>query len=748
MADKELRLRVGASIDASVATVFRSVVDAAKRAQTQVSQAQAQGNRQRVTANKNAAKETEKVFNSEATAAKKMADMMAKDVAKSAKERVKLEKEAMREIERDLLRHNRERARQAKDEAREEARLMKETARAQAKDARQRSKTGEFMGIQYNRHPIKNDALLLRGASAAYHAGSRFVGDAMHGMGVDTSLQGQLSGAVHREKLAAQISTGAYIKGHGDYQGPEGSNVQVDPKAIEKKAMDVANATGNTTENILEGVDKFVQATGDLKTIQDSMEDIGRVAKANGTDFEEMAMVAKDISLSMGDVKDKGPAIAAVMRTIAGQGHMGSVTMREQGKNMATLAAQANFFKIDPRYAKTLEGVGVNQDTTQRIAMLGAMQQLSRSLGGRATGKMASQGAMAFVRDLTSANEIKRMKAAGISTTNADNTARDPMQMILEVFRVASKGGTATGNLDMAVIKNLLPNKQSQAFAQAMSQGYNAAYNNTGGTNKERHAAAEQAIVKQFESFLTVTQGADEIAQKFATHLATADSQANIMNNRFGEAADALKTSLLPAIPPLTAALVAATGAATSFFDVLTGNGADKDRKIGFGASEGGQQAQITAQRALNGEVVSDKEIKAAEEAQVELDKQVAAKQKAVDSDHTGLAVAAVTAAGILLPFLDQVIGRAAGEGGAGAADPMVAAMNDNKEAQKVELIKMKAQQEKTTLTLENLHQKMATALSSTVLKVLITGDETKGGASPHTDGVTGGDSDLTSHEP
>src|SRR5262249_8421486 len=152
----------------------------------------------------------------------------------------------------------------------------------------------------------KNDSLLLRGAGAAMHAGKRLAGDIMHGVGIDTTLQGQLHGSVEREKIAAAISTGAYIPGQHGYKGPAGSAKHIDPKEIEKEAATVANATGNTTEDILEGMDKFVMMTGDLKTIKDSMGDIGTIAKANGTPFEEMAMIAKDISVAMGDTEDKG----------------------------------------------------------------------------------------------------------------------------------------------------------------------------------------------------------------------------------------------------------------------------------------------------------------------------------------------------------------------------------------------------------------------------------------------------------
>lgn len=562
MADRQLRLLVGAAIDASFGQVMQSVVEAAKRARRQIAAEMTAGAKDGAKAQKVAAQETVAAIGTTAVAAKsakEQADAMAADVLRKAKsnarEKVAIEKSAMAETESDLRRHNAKRIAAAREAAKEEEKAN-------------RSK-GSPQGLS------RGGALLMRAGGAAIGMGTRMVGSVMQGMGVDTTLQGQLHSASSRQSLAIDVSSQGYI---GSGKGPTGSGTYVDPNEIMNQARSVGNETGTDTKDVLEGMERFVKMTGDLKTARDSMSEIGKIAKANGADMGDMMEAAANISISMGEIPDKGKHLGEIMRTIAGQGHLGAVTIKDMAASMGRLTAQANFFKLDPMSAATLTNAGVTDPTGQRIAVMGAMTQWARAKGGRVTARQATQSSMAFIRDMSSASQVKRMAGQGINVyADAGHTqVRDPLQMFLEV----TKKARVNGGLNRDVLNNVFGKQQSRAVADAMAQDYNAAYKKaaeSGITDETmRHQKAMESLTETFQNYLRVTQSGQEVTMKFNAAMAKTESQANIMNNQLGKAADELLHALLPAVQALTPALVSASQGFADWFANITGS---KDKK-------------------------------------------------------------------------------------------------------------------------------------------------------------------------
>lgn len=554
MADRELRLRVGAAIDASFGQVMASVVEAAKRARRQIAAEMSAGAKEGAKAQVTAAATSKAAIASTTTAvktAKQQADAMAADVLRKAKsnarEKVAIEKAAMVEVERDLRQHNARKVAAAREAAKEEANAAK--AKGSPRDL------------------SRGGAMLMRAGGAALGMGARMVGSALSGMGVDTSMVSQLKGANSRQTLATQISASGWIPTKG--VGPAGSDKYVDPNALMSDARATANATGTDTGEVLEGVHKFTAMTGDLQTARDSMMEIGKIAKANGADFSEMMEASSNIAIAMGDIPDKGKHLAAIMRTIAGQGQLGAVEIKDMATQMGKLTAQANFFKIDPMSAATLAKSGVTDGAGQRIAVMGAMAQWARAKGGRITSQQATQASMAFMRDAASPTEVKRMAAQGINVyaDKGHTTVRDPLQLFLEVAKKAQ----VSGGLNRDVINKVFPNQQSRAVGNAMTMDYNAAYAEAakkGETDEtKRHQFAMESLTEKFQGYLKVTQSNEEVATKFGIAMQTAESQTKILNNQLGKAAEELSTALLPAVMALTPVFVAL---ATSGADALS----------------------------------------------------------------------------------------------------------------------------------------------------------------------------------
>lgn len=583
MADRELRLRVGAALDASFNTVMATIVESAKRARRQIATELAAGAKEGARAQVSAGKEASTAITNVAKTAKQQADAMAKDVLRTAKanvrDRVALEKAGLAEVERDLKAHNRARAALAKENTKNE------DANKSKGSPRDLSRGG---------------ALLMRMGGAALGMGARMVGSAFGAMGVDTSLQGQMHGSIHREKMAVDIASQGYI---GSGKGPKGSQSYTDPNAIMDQAKAVGNATGTETKDVLEGLDKFVKMTGDLETARNSMAEIGKIAKANGADMGDMMEAAANVSIAMGDMENKGPALGALMRTIAGQGHLGAVAIKDMASQMGKLTAQANFFKIDPMSAETLKKAGVTDEVGQRVAIMGAMAQYARAKGGRITSQQATQSSMAFIRDLANPTEVKRMKEQGLDVyaDSGHTKVRDPLQMMLEVF----KKGQVKGGVNRDIINRVFGNKQSRAVAEAMSQDYNKEYGNaekSGITDEtKKHQFAMEALTETFQNYLRVTQSNAEVQMKFDAAMNTTISKANIMNNNIGSVADQLKSTLMPALEALAPVLIDLAGAGANFLANM------------LGLDTGGDIKSYRAQRAASdAQGVGDKILKQA----------------------------------------------------------------------------------------------------------------------------------------
>lgn len=416
----------------------------------------------------------------------------------------------------------------------------------------------------------------MRAGGAALAMGTRFVGSVVHGMGVDTSMQGRLQESSERQALAVDVASQGYI---GSGKGPKGSNKYTDPNEIMAEAQKVGNATGTETKDVLSGLERFVKMTGDLQTARDSMAEIGKIAKANGADMGDMMEAAANVSIAMGEVPEKGKHLGELMRTIAGQGHLGAVAIKDMASQMGKLTAQANFFKIDPMSASTLTKSGVTDPVTQRVAIMGAMAQWARAKGGRITAGQATQSSMAFIRDLANPTEVKRMAGQGISVyADAGHTqVRDPLQMFLEVAKKAQ----VSGGLNRDIINRVFTNKQSIAVANAMTQDYDAAYRKAAeaGITDEtaRHQKAMESLTDTFQNYLRVTQSGEEVQLKFNAAMNTTKSQAAVMNNELGKASDQLANAFLPAVQALTPALVAAAQGFGDWFASVTGTKENKN---------------------------------------------------------------------------------------------------------------------------------------------------------------------------
>lgn len=643
---RRLRIEVGAAMDSTIASVLRSVTQMQKQAAKEQAQAAKQAAsavkqaaKESAAAQKQAAKEVRDEIKKNAAAAlqtqktldayqkraakdqvseakrkasemKKLEDDVAATVKRNLAEKTRLYKQGMAEVERDLRRHNAERRRE---------------------EASASGGGGGSGGGGIGRRSLASrvgTALATRAAAAAISMPGRALGGLMRGFGVEMSATDMLQGAVDRQRAATSISNQAWIPHEG---APAGADQKVDPNLILQKATDVGIKTGTDTSDLLAGLDKYVAHTGDLKTGLETMEELARVSKANGANFQDMAQAASEISNEMGDIPNKGKAIGQVLRALAGQGQMTAIELKDQAKNVAMLTSQSNFFKIDPMSSATLNKAGVTDEVGQRMAVVSGLAQMARSKGGRVTAKTAMQSAMAFMRDLANPNEVKRMHAAGLNVyaDEGHTKVRDPLQMLLESFRV----GRRKGGISRDVINNLFPNQQSRAVTNAFSQDYNDAYEKAareGVTDElKRHQYAAEQVTAGFQKLLAVVQSNEQVDIAFAASMQTADSRVKVLNNQLGKATNEIMLQLLPALIMLAPYLVSLATGISEVLSTITGSASSNPE---IANAEGKATAVTKALRATQATGVRDNDLGSKGiEARMSLEKAIEEQKKDMD---------------------------------------------------------------------------------------------------------------------
>lgn len=541
MSDRKLTVSFVAAVDASSFSAAQgTIVRQAKKANDQMAADAAK-----------AAKEADAAFKRGFKARMRDLDQIERAEDKAAKTKVKSAEQASKAAQKasdaELATVKRNEAAKEREYEKLQRKISTWSRQAEA-EARRAAQAEKAAGPSGKR--TMGDRIMTgvgtRIVSSMISAPGRLAGDLLRGAGVDTSVGGQLGSSVAREQLANKIANAGWIESG---RGPEGSSTRADPKQLLAESYSIGDKTGFTSEQVLGGMDKFVGMTGDLKTARSSMEMFGKIAKANSMDLNEMMDSVARLSMAMGDVPDKGEAIVATFRTMAGQGHIGSVMMDELGANMGKLATRAGSFTIDKKSAETLNSVGVTNSIGQRTAVMGALMQMA-SKGGRIGATQASNSATALIDDMRRGTMGKRLAEIGMTSfADASKTSEaDPMDVIMNVLaKSRTKGG-----VDLAKVAKAFPNKQAAALGNEAGLEYNNFYKEAAARGiaeeSERQKYAMEKLSDEFQNFLRVTQSAEGVTARFNAMMETSTGQANSLNNELGKTADELKTTLLPAV--------------------------------------------------------------------------------------------------------------------------------------------------------------------------------------------------------
>jgi hypothetical protein len=552
-------------LDADAKSVMVPLVEALRRSERQaVNDARAAARqafdpwrqlaKQATQEQKESAKEAALASKLRVAAEKAAAKEAAAAAKRAASEASAAEKQRTRELEQETRRRDgivrrssemagRLAAKQAAEEKRGRERAARDAARES--DRAQRTALANY------------GAPLARGAFSAGAAALRFGASAMkdiaRGAGIDFDFSRAVATNVGLQQSAVDLSNSGFMPGTAGANG-----IRQDPKALRDEVMRVATETGLDPTQAMEGLRAFVGKTGDLETGRAVLRDMGVLSKATGTNFEDMLDAAGDVSTQLGDIPDKGKTVQSVMQSIAGQGKLGAVEVRDLATQMAKIAAAA------PQFAG---------DTAENIALMGALAQEAKQHGGAPSAASAATSVTSFVNTFTKSARAREFAAAGVDIYERDATGqktgriRNAQDIIVDSIRKT--------NADDRLYGKLFADTRSQSVVK----GFAKIYRDAGGGE-----AGVAAVNEEFDRLKRAAMGAGETMDSFAAAMNTDASKAQVLNNRFTEASDGLKTAFMPAVISAATALTDVATQASGWFQGLFGDKRTDENREGLQA--------------------------------------------------------------------------------------------------------------------------------------------------------------------
>lgn len=574
----ELKIKVGASVDRDLATAFRPVVEAARKAAQAADVEFKKAGRAIGTATKASVSQAEREYRRLEREATKLAKEQARNAEKARKEQVRATEQATKaearayaaatkEIDKWAKEGSKAAQKAKQDEARafekaerEKTRVAKEEEQARARAARAAQRDVEKRLAERKRAEQKTDAAYMRSASAAGpaaisaigriggFAASKAAGLAMgvaRGAGINTDLGSMFAQNSELETKAVELSNSGYMV------GDKRNGSRVDPGQLMREALKIGSETGTDANDVIGGLQKFVGLTGDLKTGRDTMRDLLVLSKATGTNFEHMAAAAANVSNVLPDTDDKAAMVQKTMEAIAGQGKLGAVEIKDLASQMAKLAAGAGAFATDPAKGRTKATV---------VQELGVLAQSARGKGGAASATQAVNAVQSFVNTFDKGAREKAFKKFGVTTRDEKGQLLDSQTIIKSAITAAAAGG-------MGGFGNAMNQMFMDLNARKVTKGFENIYKEAGGGK-----AGLEAIDAEFTRLKNATMAQAEIQESFARSMKTGQSQAEVFNNQMRAAALQMQTALLPSIMALTPVIVEATKTFAGVVSWLTGD--------------------------------------------------------------------------------------------------------------------------------------------------------------------------------
>lgn len=360
--------------------------------------------------------------------------------------------------------------------------------------------------------------------------GARFAGSIARGAGIDFNIGSMVRNVAEQQMVARSISNEGYMP-----NDPRNSSRRTTGE-IRDVAKETADYAGYDRSAALGGLQTFVGHTGDLTTGLEIIKGISKTARATGADLEDMVSAGADFSNVLGDIPNKGKEIEAVMRVLGGQAKTGAVSMRELPGSMVKLTSVARDFALSPETSKIFADQGVTTKVGQAVSTMGVLAQMAKFRGGATSASTATQAAMAFLRDTTTHSELSRWTAVGLNPfADAKHTQiKDPKRLIMEALDYSG------GSLDK--LSNIMPNRQSRMIPKA----FLGAYNDAGGGE-----AGLKAVSDQYDKIAKSGVSVKEEQDSFDLAMKETVPKVQQFENKLQDTAEKISGKVLPVFEKL-----------------------------------------------------------------------------------------------------------------------------------------------------------------------------------------------------
>lgn len=521
----QIRIRVGAAVDANISNAFKPLVRAARDARQAVEEEMEKawaavngvgmqkggaGGPYRSVVNA-ATKAADRIVNEE----KKKQRLIEQEQKRAARRAESLEKYKARVKDRYL----RDQQKQGERDDADKAGRREERIRAIAG------------GTKENLKRIGAGALGVAGSVA-------------RGAGVQTDLAAYVAQAVEVETRATELSSAAY-----DEKRDKGK--RIDPKSLVSLGRQVGQEAAFDPAKVLEGLQAFVGKTGDLATGKAALPGLAKLARATGTSLEDMVGSAGEAAKALGEVgpgkafetaEAKGKALVDMLRLIAGQGKVGAVELKDLAQYGGRLAAASQAF---------------GGDAAKNLGDMGALAQLSVARGGASSAAEAATAVAGFANTLKTPARAKEFAGHGVKL-EAEGGGFRSVRAILKDAAAAAVEKTPSGGSSVLEFKKMFANVKGAQAADPAFQAYSKAFRDNLAVTKDKtkaDQAGKAAIDEMFDAFGKAVSAQEE-SDSFKASMDTSAAKVQQFNNRLGEIGAKVAEKVLPALEKMAPAIV------------------------------------------------------------------------------------------------------------------------------------------------------------------------------------------------
>lgn len=364
--------------------------------------------------------------------------------------------------------------------------------------------------------------------------GGRLIADVARGAGLNIDPTANIQKAMELQSNAIALSNSGYMAGD---KGANGK--RQDPNALMADVRNVGDQNAMGYGDVMSGLRSYVGLTGDLKTGRDTMAELAKLSKATGASFDDIASAAGNAANSIADGPDKAAQVLGVMRTVAGQGKLGAVEIKDMASQMAKLAATAGMFA---------------GDRAQNMGLMGALAQEARQKGGAPSAAAAATAVGSFANIFSKAARLKQFNFAGVDVfernEQGEKTGRIKAadSIIIDALRHSTKGNTAA---DPEALSKMISDANAKKVVRGFETKYRDTFLSTSGTHDEKVEAATAAVKAEFEHLKNSSMGLGEVQDSFAAAMGSDESKVQSAQNEMEKAAGDFVVAVRPAATAL-----------------------------------------------------------------------------------------------------------------------------------------------------------------------------------------------------